>query len=193
MSKSGVEYDVIPILVLDIVLLRLFVMPTHPKQEPLSAAEMNQAIDAFLQKQNRSPEQSGRSDLDPRRLTPLSPSEYLAAFKAQFEAEHPERAQALNEALLPRHERLALERVRDFARLEKSLENFLTPRTIQSQLERNADQVSKNSEVMSYLHEHHPDLSEKIGGWAKTHQAPQPPQIQPRQVQKELDMGEMEL
>lgn len=165
--------------------------PSLPRsKELLSAAEMNQAIDAFLQKQNWSPEQTGRSDLDHRRLTPLSPSDHLAAFKAQFETEHPERAQALNEALLPRHERLALETVRDFEPLERSLENSLTPRTVQSQLEWQADKVSKQSEVMSYLHEHHPDLSEKIGGWAKTHSAHQPPQ---RQLEKERDLGEIEL
>ena len=159
--------------------------PSLPRdKELLSAVEMNHAIDAFLQKQNWSPEQARRSDLDNRSLAPLSPSDHLAAFKAQFEAEHPERARTLNEALLPRHERLALETVRDFDLLEKSLENSLTPRTLQSQLERHADKVSKQTDVMSYLHEHHPDLSEKIGGWAKTHQ---------RQLQKERDLGEMEL
>jgi hypothetical protein len=40
--------------------------------------------------------------------------------------------------------------------------------------------------VMSYLHEHHPDLSEKISGWAKTHQ-------RQLELQKERDLGEMEL
>jgi hypothetical protein len=158
--------------------------PSRFGQDSPSPAEMNKAIDAFLEQQNWSPERSGLSRVEIRGVAPLSPSESLAAFKAQFEAEHPERAQGLNEALLPRHERLALKVVKDFELLEKSQENSLTPRTLQSQLERNADKISKNSEVMSYLHEHHPDLSEKIGGWAKTHQ---------RQLQKERDLGELEL
>jgi Ti-type conjugative transfer relaxase TraA len=173
------------------------VAPTAPIHAPepalsrhkdsLSVAEMNQAIDAFLQQKNWSPEQMHGSDRDHSRLTPLSASDHLAAFKAQFEAEHPERVRALNEDLLPpRHERLALEAVRDFERLEKSLDSSSTPWTVQSQLERHADKVSKQSDVMSYLHAHHPDLSEKIGGWAKIHQ---------RQLehQKERDLGEMEL
>jgi hypothetical protein len=152
---------------------------------------MNQAIDAFLRQKNWSPEQTYGSDRDHSRLAPLSASDHLAAFKAQFEAEHPERARALNEALIPssppsRHERLALEAVRDFEQLEKSLDSSSTPWTVQSQLERHADKVSKQSDVMSYLHEHHPDLSEKIGGWAKTHQ-------RQLEYQKERDLGEMEL
>ena len=48
--------------------------PSLPRQkESLSAAEMNHAIDAFLQKKNWSPEQTRRSDLDNRRSSAFIP------------------------------------------------------------------------------------------------------------------------
>ena len=95
----------------------------------------------------------------------MSSANALETFKRQFEAERPELARSLNEQISPRHERLALEAIREFGSLEKALTDSLTPRSAQAQIERYADSISRQSGVMSYLHEHTPELSEKINRW----------------------------
>ena len=156
--------------------------PSLPGNELPPSAEMNKAIDAFLQKQHWSPDRVPLPSREVGRLSPASPS--LEAFKAQFEAANPDRAQQLRESLQPRHERLALEAVREFGALEKALMDSLTPRSAQTQIERYSDRVSKNSAVMSYLHANHPELSEKISGWANGHA---------KALEKERDRGDREL
>ena len=108
----------------------------------------------------------------------------LEAFKAQFEAAHPERAQQIREQISPRHERLALETIREFGALEKALTDSLTPHSAQTQIERYAEKISKNSAMMSYLHEHTPELSEKIHDWASS---------RAKTLEKQRDIGEREL
>ena len=153
--------------------------------EPLpSPAEMNKAIDAFLQKQERSldwAQESGRA-VNERSLA----SDSLQAFKAAYEAAHPQKTQPLNPPLRrPRQERLALEAVQKFGLLEKELTDSLTPRSAQAQLERYAEKIAKESEIMSYLREHHRDISEKIGDWAQRSLA--------KTLEKQRDLGEIEL
>lgn len=90
-------------------------------------------------------------------------------FKTQFEAKHPEQARALQEAVRPRHERLALEAEKHLHLLEKSIEQSRIPRTDREQLEKYAARVAKQPEVMAYLKQHNPDLTKKIEGLAKSH------------------------
>jgi hypothetical protein len=156
--------------------------PSWSHQDSLSPAEMNKAIDAFLQKQNWSPDRAPLSGREAGGLS--SGSSALEAFKAQFEAAHPERAQQIKEQISPRQERLALEAIREFGALEKALTDSLTPHSAQTQIERYAEKISKNSEVMSYLHEHKPELSGKIADWASS---------RVKTLEKQRDIGEREL
>jgi Ti-type conjugative transfer relaxase TraA len=156
--------------------------PSRSGQDSLSPAEMNKAIDAFLQKQNWSPD---RAPLSGREADGLSSgSSVLEAFKAQFEAAHPEQVRQISERISPRHERLALETIREFGALEKALTDSLTPHSAQTQIERYAEKISKNSAVMSYLHEHTPELSEKIHDWASS---------RAKTLEKQRDIGDREL
>ena len=156
--------------------------PSPSRQDIPSPAEMNKAIDAFLQKQNWSPDRAPLSGREAGGLS--SGSSALEVFKARFEAAHPERAQQIREQISPRHERLAVEAIREFGALEKALTDSLTPHSAQTQIERYAEKISKNSAVMSYLHEHKPELSEKIHDWASS---------RTKTLEKQRDIGEREL
>lgn len=91
-------------------------------------------------------------------------------FKTQFEKQNPEQAKALEEAMRPRHERLALEAEKQMKVLEKAVEQSRIPRTAKEQLEKYAAGVAKQPEVMAYLKQHNKELSDKIQGLAKTHE-----------------------
>lgn len=114
----------------------------------------------------------------PSPTSPLPSRADLSAFKKQFEAEHPERAKALQTAIQPRHERLALEAEKQINLLEKATQQSAMPRTAREQLEKYAFGIAKQTDVMGYLKQRNPDLSEKIQRLAKT-----------REKQLELDRG----
>lgn len=91
-------------------------------------------------------------------------------FKAQFEQQNPEQAKALQEAVRPRHERLALEAEKQMKVLEKAVEQSRMPRTAKEQLEHYAASVAKQPDVMAYLKQHNQALSDKIQNHAKSHE-----------------------
>ena len=91
-------------------------------------------------------------------------------FKAQFEAKNPDQAKTLQEAIRPRHERLALEAEKQLNLLEKASVESRMPRSSREQLEKYAANVAKQPEVMAYLKQHNPELTEKVRGLAKEHE-----------------------
>lgn len=159
--------------------------PAFSERTSPSVSEMDQAIEAFLRKSNpvpQIPERQAGADRMREGLSP-EPTASWEVFKRQFEATNPEAARSLREPISPRHERLALEAIREFGTMEKALTDSLTPHSAQAQIERYADNLSRQSGVMSYLREHKPELSEKIGRWAEAHQLSK---------QKERDIGDLE-
>lgn len=94
----------------------------------------------------------------------------FSQFKAEFEAKNPEQAKALQERIQPRHERLAIEAEKQINSLEKAVVQSRMPRTAREQLEKYAAGVAKQPEVMAYLKQHNPELTEKVRGLAKAHE-----------------------
>jgi len=94
----------------------------------------------------------------------------FSRFKAQFEAQNPEQAKALQDNLRPKHEKMALEAEKHFHQLEKAQVHSNTPRRRQQQLEKYAATLAKQVPVMGYLQQHNQPLSDKIQKLAKSHQ-----------------------
>lgn len=88
-------------------------------------------------------------------------------FKAQFEAAYPEWAKQLQDAVRPRHERLALEAEKQISFLEKASRESRQPRSSREALTRYAAQLAKQPAVMAYLKQHNPELTEKVQQLAK--------------------------
>lgn len=94
----------------------------------------------------------------------------FAAFKEKYEAKNPAKAQSVNDSLLPRHERLALDAEKQIELLERACAESKTPRTAREQLEKYTVSVAKQPEVMEYLKKHRPELSQKIQTMAKSYE-----------------------
>jgi len=90
-------------------------------------------------------------------------------FKAQFEANNPEQAKALQDAVRPRHERLALEAEQLLHLLEKASVESLS-RSSREQLEKYAATVAKQPEVMAYFKQHNTTLLDKVQELANVHE-----------------------
>lgn len=94
----------------------------------------------------------------------------FSQFKAQFEAQYPDQAKALQDAVRPRHERLALEAEKHIQQLEEAIVQSPLPRRAREQLEKYALDLSKQKEVMGYLNQYNPTLTQKIQGLAKSYE-----------------------
>lgn len=93
----------------------------------------------------------------------------LQDFKARFEANHPEQAKQLREAIKPAHERKAQEVEQHIQALEKDLDKRYAGRVAKEKLEKYAAGLLKQPEMMAYLKQHHRELSNKIQGLAKSY------------------------
>ncbi len=100
----------------------------------------------------------------------LHPRADLSTFKSQFEAANPAQAKALQDAMRPRHERLALEAEKQITLLEKASRESRMPRSSREQLGKYAASVVKQPEVMAYLKQRNPELTERVQSLAKAHE-----------------------
>ena len=125
--------------------------------------EQNQALryEQFLQQ--------AAKDYDRMSERQVHSSNDFSRFKAEFEAQHPEQAKALQDRVRPRHERLALEAEKQIQQLEKEMAQSRMPSPLRKQLEKYATDISKQKEVMNYLKQHRPALSQKIQGLVKSY------------------------
>lgn len=82
------------------------------------------------------------------------------------EAKNPERAQQLQESLIPWYERLAKEAAHQFNVLEKAVKTSRMPNLVRDQLNQYAVKIAKQPEIMDYLKNHNVELSKKIEGIA---------------------------
>jgi Ti-type conjugative transfer relaxase TraA len=101
----------------------------------------------------------------------------LSDFKRQFEAKNPERASALRGEIMPEHEKKALSLVMEFKRLEQIVEKGgRTSHMAQDHLEKLADKMSRQKEVMQYVREHNAPMEKQVNQLA-------------REFQRERDLG----
>lgn len=101
----------------------------------------------------------------------------FSEFKRQFEAKNPERARALHGAIVPEHEKKALALVTEFKRLEQIVEKGgRTSHMAQDHLEKLADKMSRQKDVMQYVREHHQPMEKQVNQMA-------------REFQRERDLG----
>ena len=94
----------------------------------------------------------------------------FSEFKAQFEAKNPDQAKALQDAVRPRHERLALEAEKQLTLLEKASIDSPLVRSNREQLEKYAASIAKQSEVMAYFKQHNTEFAGKVQELAKGHE-----------------------
>ncbi|RDI37986.1 Ti-type conjugative transfer relaxase TraA [Aquicella lusitana] len=95
----------------------------------------------------------------------------LSEFKRQFEAKNPERASALRSEVMPEHEKKALSLVNEFKRLEAIVDKGgRTSRMAQDHLEKLADKISRQKDVMQYVREHHAPMEKQIDKQAREFQ-----------------------
>jgi hypothetical protein len=113
--------------------------------------------------------QQAAQDYNRMQERPVHQHNDFSRFKTEFEAQNPERAKALQENLRPRHERLALEAEKQIQQLEKAIQQSRMPRSAREQLGKYAAGVAKQPEVMAYLKQHNPKLTQKIENLSKSH------------------------
>jgi Ti-type conjugative transfer relaxase TraA len=95
----------------------------------------------------------------------------LNEFKRQFEAKNPERASALRVEVMPEHEKKSLSLVNEFKRLETIVEKGgRTSQMAQDYLEKLADKMSRQRDVMQYVREHHAPMEKQIDRQAREFQ-----------------------
>ena len=95
----------------------------------------------------------------------------LNEFKRQFEAKHPDRASALRGEVMPEQEKKALSLVNEFKRLEAMVEKGgRTSHMAQDHLEKLADKMSRQKDVMQYVREHHATMEKQIDRQAREFQ-----------------------
>jgi Ti-type conjugative transfer relaxase TraA len=101
----------------------------------------------------------------------------FSEFKRQFEAKNPERASALRGEVMPVHEKKALAFVNEFKRLEQIVEKGGRTRYMaKDHLEKLADKMSRQKDVMQYVCEHHAPMEKQVKQLA-------------REFQRERDLG----
>jgi Ti-type conjugative transfer relaxase TraA len=92
----------------------------------------------------------------------------LRDFKRQFEAKNPERALSLREELVPEHERKAIALVQEFNRLEALVEKGgRSSYLAQEHLEKLVEKMSRQKDVMEYVHKHQEPMAKQINHMAK--------------------------
>lgn len=119
-------------------------------------AHYDQLLQSAAQQYDRRSQSFGRSD--------------FRDFKAQFEANNPDQAKQLQDAVRPRHERLALEAEKQITLLEKASQESRQPRSSREELGRYAAKVAKQPEVMAYLKQRNPELTDRVQQLAKTYE-----------------------
>jgi Ti-type conjugative transfer relaxase TraA len=99
------------------------------------------------------------------------PSHDLSDFKREFEAKHPELANALRDEVRPAHEKKALLLINEFKRLENMVEKGgRSSHLAKDHLDQLADQMLRQKDVMHYVREHHEHMQKQIDGMAKEYQ-----------------------
>jgi Ti-type conjugative transfer relaxase TraA len=92
----------------------------------------------------------------------------LSEFKRQFEAKNPERANALRSETMPEHEKKALTLIAEFKRLETIVEKGgRSSHMAQDHLDKLADKISRQKEVMQYMREHDAPMEKQVNQMAR--------------------------
>jgi hypothetical protein len=115
--------------------------------------------------------------------------EQLAAFRARYEQQHPEKAKAIAEALRPAHEKIALATQKEFYALNRTLENRPQTREETAAMEKAAATVVPQKEVMGYLEKTDPALTRQLRALAQCHAIRQERQEKQHAFQKSRDLS----
>ena len=93
----------------------------------------------------------------------------LDDFVRQFKERHPERANKLSIDLRPEHEKRAVTLVNEYKRLEKMLDEGDRPKNlVRDDLGKLAQKMSKQKDVMKYVHEKHIDIEKQVNQLVRT-------------------------
>lgn len=116
-------------------------------------------LDALLKEGSRLARQDSKS-----RLT-----RDLEAFKAQFEAKHPEHAQRLQESTLTMQEQIGRTAFETFTQLEKDIRQLHSADAVKA-LGHYAAELQQQRGIMDYLKVHHAEMAAKIPELAKPYE-----------------------
>lgn len=122
---------------------------------------MKQKLDAFTRETlgSRGTERGGMDYH--RRLAEAKRG--MDAFKRDFENKHPELASTLRENMMPAHEKNAVVFIKEYEHLQKIIDQGgRSSHMAKSQLENLVDKISKQKEVMAYVHEHYPAIEKRV-------------------------------
>jgi hypothetical protein len=120
-----------------------------------------------------------RAEQGPREKSPTTAS--LEAFKAQFEKEHPQQAQKLQQSVLTQQERLGMAAVEKFHQLEKAARILPTQEAVK-QLGKYAATLKLNAATWGYLKAYHAEMATQITELAKPYE-----KVQRLERQRSLD------
>ncbi len=110
-------------------------------------------------------------DIDRDRGEANKPRADLSEFKRQFEAKNPERANALRNEIMPEHGRKAASLMAEFKRLEAIVEKGgRSSHMAQDHLEKLADKMSRQKDVMQYMREHDTPMEKQVNQIAREFQ-----------------------
>ena len=92
----------------------------------------------------------------------------LSEFKRQYEARNPELANTLRDELRPVHEKKALSLINEFKRLEEIVDKGGRAQHLaHDHLEKLADKMTRQKDVMQYVREHNPPMEKQVNQLAK--------------------------
>lgn len=95
----------------------------------------------------------------------------LNEFKRQFEAKHPDKALSLKKELVPEYVSKATELMREFKRLEEIMDKGgRSSYLAKDHLEKLADKMSRQKDVMQHIREHEPSMAKEVQQLAKAFQ-----------------------
>lgn len=89
----------------------------------------------------------------------LNPKDPLQTFKEQFEKRHPDKAQSLQDSILPPEVRAAKRVLRDFERVEQQQKEG---HSIRQDIKTMAIYLRKHPEVLAHLQKNHQDVCQRL-------------------------------
>lgn len=94
----------------------------------------------------------------------------IKAFKEDYAKRNPEKARELEYAIMPKHEKMAVDALKQIKALEMEIKKSTYPRYDQEKLEKYASELAKNPHVMHYIHKHGQEVGKKVEGLAKQYE-----------------------
>lgn len=123
----------------------------------LAVEQHHESLEEFKARyQQKHPEMSNLH----QRVT--APKDDIKSFMAQFEAKNPQLAKKLSVDIMPQHEKRALLALHEIQQLYKQEQNTPYKHLVREKLEKYAEKIDKDNEVMAYMKKHDEKIYKEI-------------------------------